>query len=284
MKLVRLNGKALRYMIETGSYKTVLLSFHHGLGDAISFYYNVLPVIKAEYPTMDFFFDTHMGQEDYFGHVDKDPYNYDIVVDIVFPCSEWDTWSNETRAERCLHVEFDIDKIVQADNYYEVTEVPVSPLVGVHYKSTSSVSLCYNEELGKKIWDKIISYGLIPIDTAFSHPQATIEQHPFKFQDRNVDNIKPDVKLLFSLIGVLGGFAGVASGNFWTALCTLPPDKILFLENDFPVTKPTRLPVHHMKGYNEQVMNEWLDDISGNKIYPKEYNLDILRRKELERV
>ena len=271
MKLIRLNGKALRYLINTGNYKTVLISFHHGLGDAISFYYNALPVIKAEYPTMEFYFDTHMGQDALFGYVDKDIYKYDIVVDVVFPCSEWDVWSNETKAERCLRIEFDIDKIVQAENY-DTKETYTSPLVGVHYKSTSSVSLCCNEEIGKKIWDKITNSGLIPIDTAFVHPQATIEQHPFKFQDRNVDLIKPDAKLLFNLIATLGGFAGVASGNFWTALCTLPPKKILFIETDFPVTKLTRLPVHHMRGYSEAVMEEWLNDIKG--LYPNGYKND----------
>lgn len=268
MKIIKQNALEFRYAMSTGQYKKVLLSFHHGLGDAISFFYNVLPVLKRKYPSVDFCFDTHMGQENIFGYVDKERLHYDLVVDVVFPCSEWDADSTETKAERSLRTEFGIEREKQKDrymhDYYPYTPYP-SPLVGVHFQSTSGDCLCYNKNDSEKLWNAIKERNLIPIDTQFFHPDATIKREPYSFADRNMKGMKPDVKNLFGLLGTLRGFAGVASGNFWSALCVLPPSKILYLGTEFPVNKLTRLPVHNMIKYDEKVVSEWLDDVENIK-------------------
>ena len=36
--------------LESGEYHSVLFKFYHGLGDAISFYCNVLPVLEKKFP------------------------------------------------------------------------------------------------------------------------------------------------------------------------------------------------------------------------------------------
>ena len=75
MKTCFMNGRLFRELMDSGKFKRVLLTFHHGLGDSISFYYNVLPVIKATYPDIEFFFETHMGQDEWFGKVDMNVFD-----------------------------------------------------------------------------------------------------------------------------------------------------------------------------------------------------------------
>lgn len=264
-----MNGKLLREKLDTGQYKKVLLYFHHGLGDAIDFYYNVLPVVKRHYPNVEFYFDTHMGQEEFFGNVPScELFDYDIAMPLVFPCAEWDSWSDETKAEKCLRIEFGIEGEKQGDNY----DIPhyQSPLIGVHFLSTSSKSIIYPESDAKKLWNAILDRGFIPIDTHFAHPKASVLRHAYSFENRNVDDIEPHVKTLFGLLGALSGFAGVSSGNFWSALGILHPKHILYIDNEFPAKKLTHLPVHHMKGYDAVVVKEWLDDIEdfGDGLFP----------------
>lgn len=269
MKVIKYDGNSFRNLMNSGQYKKVLLSVHHGLGDAILFYYNVLPVLKANYPNVEFYFDTWKGQQDFFGQVDKDYNHYDLVVEVLLPTAEWDKRMTETKAERSLRIQFGFPNEKQCELYTKDTEpqkLYPSPLVGVHFFSVSCQRICYGKEDAEKIWNAIKERDLIPIDTQLNHPEMVVGRQlvvhkPFQFEDRNLNGVQPNLKNLFGIMGTLRGFAGVSSGNFLVALCTLPPEKILYIGNQFPGEKITRLPIHKMMGYDQKVVNQWLDDL-----------------------
>jgi len=239
----------------------VLFEFYHGIGDCVSFYCNVLPVLHWRFPEVMFDFLVLPDQAPLFPDVMKKDI-YDLVVFVRFPCSEWDMDSDETKAERCLRVEMGIKNECQRDQY-RMPFVFRSPLVGVHFFSTSCEAVSCREDIAEKIWRSIERAGLIPIDTHFYHEGAKFEYHPFAFENRSVDdpNIKANIGLCDGLLGACGGFAGVSGGNFWIALSKLNPRNILYIETEFPVEKLTRLPVHHMKEYDQDVVDAWLESI-----------------------
>lgn len=267
---ISMSYKKLRLtdFLESGEYHSVLFKFYHGLGDAISFYCNVLPVLEKKFPDVDFYFETERGQEMMFGNVCGDEDDYDLSVFVNFPCSEWDIDTDETKAEKCLRVEMGIDGVKQGEDYQMPCQF-MSPLIGCHFFSTSCEALSCDYEIAQAVWDGIANHGMIPIDTHFVHPNATIKLAPFDFEAcRNVADVKPDVGLLFGLLGTLSGFVGVAGGNFWAALSCLPPQHILFIENEFPVTKLTRLPVFSMRGFEPDVFDEFMRTVKSMKYLP----------------
>ena len=258
------NKLRLVNLLGTGEYRSVLFKFYHGLGDAISFYCNVLPVLRARYPWVKFYFDTERGQEEMFGTVSQNEEDYDLSVFVQFPCSEWELDTDETKAEKCLRVEMGIEDEKQCD-VYEMPHHYNSPLVGVHFHSTSSESLSVDYDTAHTVWFEIMNAGLIPIDTHFSHPGATLRPERFDFCTRNVADCNANMRSLFGLLGTLRGFIGVASGNFWAALTCLPPERIMYLETDFPATKLTRLPVYSMRGFQPDVFAEFIRKLGETK-------------------
>ena len=186
--------------LATGKYRSVMFNFTHGLGDAIDFYCNVLPVLEARYPDIKFGFSTHKGQEWLFGNVSS--FEYDLAVHIGFECT-----------------------------------------------------------VARKIWNRIEERKLIPIDTHFDREDAKIRNRPYPWEHRNVVDAHASVFNLVGLMGALGGFAGVASGNLWTAFCCLPPECILYIETDFPASKLTRMPIWSVKEYDEETVDNWISAI-----------------------
>ena len=260
---IEVKMKTLHDILEKdASIRTVLFKFYHGIGDCVSFYCNVLPALEFHFPHIKFSFLVLPDQTPLFPAVDKDEALYDLVVLVQYPCSEWDTVSTETKAERCLRVEMGLPNEIQNDIYH----LPFtfgSPLVGCHFFSTSCEAVSCREDIAKGIWDSILRAGLIPIDTHFNHEGARYENHPFPFVNRSVDDpaIKPSIGLCDGLIASCSGFVGVSSGNFWLALAELMPENILYIETEFPVEKLTREPVHHMKEYDQSVVDSWLKSV-----------------------
>lgn len=262
------NNKTLADILKAHpEYKRILLKFYHGLGDAIAFYVNCLPRLEMEFPKREFSIELQPGQEVISDCVviNPDENDYDLSVFIMFPCAEWEP-GLETKAEKCGRVELGI--IIPEDDpeYYnlEFFEDLTSPFVGVHFVSTSNDGLCCPEPCARLIWEKIEKSGLIPIDTHFRHEIATIDRKIFAWERRNVQNVRPTVEKLFGMMKHLGGFAGVASGNFWTALCCLEPEKILFINTEFPVRKLTHIPIRQIKAKDpdEDVIDAWLYEIT----------------------
>lgn len=256
--------QTLCQLLDTGAVHSVLFQFRHGIGDCVSFYCNVLPVLADLYPNVRFAFAPLEDQRPLFPYVDDCEANYDLTVLVTFPCSEWDFDTDETKAEKCLHEEMGVIK--QCCRQRDVYRLPYtfgSPLVGVHFFSTSCEDVSCSEDIAEKIWRSIERAGLIPIDTHFYHDGAKIERHPFAWETRTVDdpNIKPSIGLCDGLISACAGFAGVSGGNFWLALAEMMPQCILYIETEFPVEKLTREPVFSMKEYDQATVDAWLDAV-----------------------
>lgn len=249
--------------LNTGKYKKVLLIMNHGLGDSLMFYSNCYKTLVEAYPDIEFYYDTHIGQEDLFGYIDKAPEHYDIAFKFSFPESSWNS-IDLTKGENCTICEIGLEPTPEC---YNIDKKFSSPLVGIHLNSTCYPSLNVPEEFASRLWNQIIINDFIPIDThmrhSFDNKRSVI--YPFE-QCRRIDNIPATLPKLMGLIGVCAGFAGVSSGNFFCALSSLPPEKILYIGSGFPARKLTRLPVHEInwrEGYNEEVVQAWLDCLKG---------------------
>lgn len=265
MKLKYVKNTLADILHDHPEYRRILLKFFHGLGDAIDFYANCLPRLKMEFRDRDFVVETQLGQEIYFGSTNPgDESDFDLSVFIMFPCAEWDE-GPETKAEKCARVELGIRIPEDTPNrYWEITRGrEPSPLVGVHFVSTSCDDVSCPESTARLIWEKIEKRGLIPLDTHFRHKGATLIRDVFAWENRTVRDVPATVEKLFGLMWSLGGFAGISSGNFWTALCTLDPRKILYIETEFPVRKLTHIPIKSIKADDpdEAVIEDWLNEI-----------------------
>lgn len=265
MELTFKNKTLADVLTEHPEYKRILLKFYHGLGDAIDFHANCLPALERAFPNREFFVETQLGQELFFGVVNPNEKAYDLTVFIMFPCAEWEP-GPETKAEKCGRVELGIKILPDRTWRYSLllSKNKASPFVGVHFVSTSNKDVSCPEPCARLIWEKIEKRGLIPVDTHFRHEGATIDREIFTWESRNVQNVRPTVEKLFNMMESLGGFCGVSSGNFWAALCCLDPSKILYIETEFPVRKLTHIPIRQIKAENpdEAVIDAWLDEIT----------------------
>ena len=248
--------------LDTGKYHRVLLLFRHGLGDAIMFYSTCFKALVAKYPSISFTYSTHLGQEEIFGNPDTNPDHYDIAFEFVYPCSEWGA-INETKSEKCARVEIGLKGPLKEE--YSIPGRYPSPLVGVHFNSTSCPSLNAPRDVAKRLWDQVLESGLIPIDTHMRHAYDNRRSvvHDFE-QSRRIDDVRASAPALIGLIGSLRGFAGVPSGNMACALAMLPPNRILYLSSEFPMDRLTRLGCFEMnlkKPYDAVLVGEWLDCI-----------------------
>ena len=250
-------GQKVADMIRQHGYRRVLLRLHHGLGDAVMFYSRIFRKLKQEFPRVEFYLDTHCGQEELFGDPDRNEAAYDVVFEIGMPCCEWDSRC-DTKAERCAFEEIGI---APGPEDYTMPRRWSSPLVGVHFFSTCSRELCCPERLARDIWEMTAEAGMIPIDTHMKHGFAEPKNVPWTWETSNIYSAPATVRKLFGLIGSCAGFAGVVSGNLWAALSTLPPDKILVICTEFSVKRITRLPVHELNvrdGKRLDVVERWL--------------------------
>ena len=254
--------KACDYL-DTGQYHRVLIIFHHGLGDSVMFYSTCLKALKARYPDIEFAYDTHLGQESIFGHVDNNPDHYDIAFNLGYPCSEWGN-INETKSEKCARTELGLPLPLKEE--YDLPKSFPSPLVGVHFNSTCCANLNVGREFGRRLWEQIQDAGFIPIDTHMRHVNDHAEKsivHDYE-QCRKVDNIPATVDKLVGLLSHLRGFAGVPSGNVACAMAVLPPRKILYLSSEFPKDRLVHLDVFEMsirKPYDPKIVGEWLEEL-----------------------
>ena len=253
-------GKKACDYLDTGKYRSVLIIFRHGLGDAVMFYGTCFKALVAKYPGISFSYSTHCGQEELFGKVDPNPDHYDIAFEFKYPCSEWNA-GDETKSEKCARVEMGLKMPLKED--YTLPKSFQSPLVGVHFNSTSCPSMDVPKDTARRIWDQIQDSGLIPIDTHMRHAYDNQKSvvHDFE-QSRRIDNVPATVGKLVGLISTLRGFAGVPSGNLVCACSVLPASRILCLSSEFSIRKSIHLDILEInmkKPYDAGVVNEWLD-------------------------
>lgn len=250
--------KACEYL-DTGMYRRVLILFRHGLGDSVMFWATCLKTLRKRYPEIEFAYSTYFGQELLFGKVDDNPDNYDIAFRLGYPCSEGGP-VDETKSEKCARVELGLPLPLEED--YSLPKSFGSPLVGVHFNSTSCSWYDVKENFGRRLWDQIQEEGFIPIDTHMRHcydnPKSVI--HPFE-QCRRIDNVPATLEKLLGLIGLCRGFAGVPSGNLICALALMPERHVLYLSQNFPMSRHIRkkpFEMNVLKPYDRAVVSEWL--------------------------
>lgn len=252
------NKKVVEYL-NSGLYKRVLLIMHHGLGDAMMFYNTCYKALCHAYPYIQFFYDTHLGQQEVFGYVDKNPEHYDIAFKFQFHCSEFDN-SDETKAEKCNRREIGLNNVKQ---FPSLPKKFNSPLVGLHFNSTCLSNMNVPQHFAKQLWEQILENDLIPIDLHMRHCNDNSRSIVYQFEQcRKIDNIKANTPKLMGMLSSCCGFAGVPSGNVASALNILEPKKILYITSSFPAKKLTRLPVHEINwknGYDKGIIQNWID-------------------------
>ena len=269
-------------IIKANGFKKVLLRLKAlGLGDAMMFKAVCLPaLIEAVNKFSDIFvnidIDVHNGQDVVFhkyqvytGNLE----NYDAVFELEFPdnCFKWEGADTLTKPETCLRDELGLDYYHAPEYYgqdgYDYNRNGV--LVGLHLFSTCYAGLNCPEDFARHLWQQLADNALIPFDTYIETPGGKNRYKPYDFETQNLQGVTPGVDKLFKVVKSCCGFASVSSGNFFLALDSMPPEKILFLQTIFRPVKLTRLPVHVVDAhapYNsatEKVVQNWIDCIKG---------------------
>lgn len=247
--------KVSSYLV-SGNYKNVLLKFHHGLGDIISFY-PAFEKLQKLYPEISFHLNLHCGQDEVFSCSPNNESLYDIVFEIAFVCNEW-AEPQFTKTEYCCLNELGI----------EPPEIPPrirkffsSPLIGTHFFSTCLPNkISCGETVARNISEAITEAGLIPIDTHMKHAYNNPANQSFNWQTCRISEAEANLKNLLGVISRCGGFAGVSSGNFHAAAALLPQETLLFIKTDIPLCTLTRKNILELdaKKYDYGIVNEWL--------------------------
>lgn len=240
------------------------IKFLHGLGDTIMFY-PIFERIKKLFPDIKWTLYTTCGQEKIFGEYSCQEKDYDYIFELQFPCCEFDEKLKKyTKVELCCIVELGIPYF-QEDEFNITFQNIKSPLIGVHFCSTSCPSQTgCNYEFAKQIWNSIKDAGLIPIETHFIHKFHNRFNEKYDFIDNNCRNYNGDISSLIGLLQSCRGFIGVASGPFCVAM-TLYPDKVLFLENK----SNYKLFMHNYNimsmnvnlSFDKKIFDKWLNKI-----------------------
>ena len=224
-----------------------------------------MPALRRRFPAVRFFFLCYNGQEAIWGRVSPNEFDYDLFVDLVFPCAEWDG-TNETKAEKCLRVELGLADERRGEDY-RLEQEYASPLVGMHTHSTCLPHMLdCPATFTQRLWTQFVEEGLVPFDTYMRRPDSNgVALLPF--QTRKVTDIPATIPKLMGIMRTLCGMASVSSGNFFAALSVLPPRKVLFLRTNFPAVKLTRLPVWEIdtrKSYDSVLIHDFCDNLKNN--------------------
>ena len=254
------NKKVVDYL-NTGEYKRVLFVFHHGLGDSVM-WQPVFEEIKRLYPELDIHQSLHCGQDKLFSSTYNNG-SYDIVFYLGFPCNEYSKpWL--TKAENCCEVEIGIK---HPNTVVRINKVFQSPFIGTHYFSTSNPkSYGVPESVARRVHDRILDAGMIPLDTDMRHAWANSSNRKFSWNTCAIDATRADTAVLSGVIQRCAGFCGAASGNLLLATALLPVHKILYLKNKLPLATFTRLPILtiDINNYDSGVFDEWLYRVREN--------------------
>jgi hypothetical protein len=256
--------------------KRILLPFGHGLGDTILFM-NPFDKLASLYPDIEF----TLAMQKYLGFEElerditgankkvifssdlsykEEVSEYDMIADIDFPMSEGQI--EFTKGEFCCIHELGIEPV---GGHKTLAKAP-NRLVAVHFQITCLPDAANpDRDTAEKIWNEILEVGYIPIETHFKHAFHNPVNEKFDFIDCHVRRVKAQVSSLVGLLQNCGACIMVVSGNFHTALATLPPERVFFLEKHFKLECFTHLPVARasiMPGeYKEGVIKEWLQNM-----------------------
>lgn len=245
------NKKLVEYLYDGAK---CCLRFGHGLGDTMMFY-PVFKKLASLYPNVTFDLYLESGQEKIFPCVQNyDESKYDYVFDIHFLMSEATQYA---KAELCCLNEIGIEPIIDLYKF----EKTKSPFVAVHFQSTSlpGVVNC-DAQVAEKIWNEILSVGLIPIECHFEHMFHNPVNKQLEFVNRHVRDVIPEIKTLVALMQHSFAFVGIASGPFVVAASTFI-DRTIYLKKDFDANNYTTEKIIEVdiKNYQDGIVKSYLE-------------------------
>lgn len=255
------NGMKLSDLLNTGSFKRVLLPFWHGVGDVVM----VLPVVarlRELYPSVTFDLGLCRGldQETFVPEavlLDGDwrekslDMGYDLIYPLNFPLEKPDDTSL-TKAEVSCVEEVGITPVC---GHFPLR---AKGLVGVHFQMTSVPWVANADlEVAEIIWKDIKEAGFVPIETHFQHVFHNPSNERYPFVDTHVRACAPKIETLMALLGSCRFFVGVVSGNFHMALSVLGPRRVLLLEKDLKAAHFTKekIATANLKDYKHEVLD-----------------------------
>lgn len=253
--------KLVEYIKPGGKYR---IDFGCGLGDMIM-WHPIFEYLVGKFPDAHFDLYCESGQQKVWGTVfDRDETPYDQVFHLNFPMSEG---SDLRKAEKCALEEIGLtpDEVATIPEVATLPAMP-SPLVGVHFHGTALPgSVNCPEPVAKQIWQEIKDYGLVPIETHFTHVFHNPVNERFPWIDVSARNYKATLENLFGLIQRCRAFIGVASGPLVVALSTMP-ERTMYLERKHPLRtyiSDERVASANVMDYEIGSVKRWLEDITG---------------------
>lgn len=242
----------------------VLIIFFHGIGDCFQFA-SIYDHLRELYPDTHFDIGLQNGLDEevifpdaiLLNNLENIEEGYDYTFLIHFPVEI----PGLTKSELCCQEELGIEPM---SSYKPIREF-ASPLCGVHFNLTCLPSLGNTpEDVAEKIWNEIKDFGLIPIETHFEHVFHNPENVRYDFVNRHVRDCIPRISTLVGLIQSCGVFIGCVSGNFHTAMATLPHNRICFLKREIPVSRFTNENIKEIDvmNYVDGSIMEWLKSLN----------------------
>lgn len=195
--------------------KKILIYFNHGLGDVIMFA-PAFKKLKEKYPNAQIDFLALQGVfpgissvNDYKGIT----LDYEYVFIPSFPSL---TASSSKLKKGVFSAKYEVG--VEIDEKLCPFKYIESPIVLLHFQSSSDPHLFNCDmELAKKIWNEVIDYGKIPMETQFIGAKHNEINQKFDFINNTTRSAKAKVSSLIGLIQNSYALIGINSGSLITS-------------------------------------------------------------------
>lgn len=237
----------------------ILILYPHGFGDVLMFY-PFFKSFKSKYANCKI----DLKVDNKFSCLFPDVLNeesYDYVFWIPAYFNEMDTRIQMITKPQC-NVLFDLGD--EYDSCLEYTEsfTRKSNIVGFSFFNSfhpQYINCPY--ETAKKLWEKVQENGFIAIDLFIPKTKSAnkAQNSKYDFVDWSMRTKGIGIEKMISIMCSMAGMASVATGNFHYGM-TIYPNKMLYLEKDFPVKRFTNkdvLCLDVMKP-DEGVIEEWI--------------------------
>lgn len=251
--------KKLRYFLDTGDFKKVVLVLWHGLGDRVMAE-APLRKLRSLYPDIHFDIAVCKGLDQdklYSGAIEVEgnwretlPALYDLVVQVNMPVERLDNLSL-TKAEVCCIEELGIEPV--SGHPF----IASKQLVGLSFHCTSVGWLANaDENVAKQVWQDVIDTDYVPFECTMRHPFFNPENKLYPFVDKHVRDWPATIDTLSALIGSCGAFISAVGGPFHLALAILGPKRVMLLEKDLKAAHFTKekIATANLHDYKHEVL------------------------------
>lgn len=237
----------------------ILIIYPHGFGDVLMFY----PFFKSfskKYPNCKIDLKVNDKLMSLFPQV-MDENNYDYVFWIPAYFNEVDTRIQSMTKPQC-NVLLDLGDEYDSNLEYTESFMRKSNIVGFSFFNSfhpGYINCPY--DTAKKIWNRVQDNGFIAIDLFIPKERGAdkVQNSRYDFVDWSIRTKGIGIEKIISLMSSMAGIASVATGNFHYGM-TVYPEKVLYLEKDFPVKRFTNKDVLCLNVLkpDEGVIKEWI--------------------------